>query len=234
MRTKRQLIKKNSHKYPISALCKALNLSRATYYYEPKEKPEETALEAEVIQVFHDNRKAYGTRRIKPLLKQQVSRRKIGQIMRKYNLVSVYTKRKFRVQTRAVNNANIENVLDRKFKDKRELEVLVSDLTYVDVLGNWNYVCLVLDLFNREIVGHAVGEHKNAALVQEALSTIPYDCSKIQMFHTDRGKEFDNAEIEEFLSAFHIQRSLSHKATPHDNAVAEATYKAFKAEFIYQ
>ncbi|WP_285023949.1 IS3 family transposase, partial [Lactococcus garvieae] len=41
-------------------------------------------------------------------------------------------------------------------------------------------------------------------------------------------------EIEEFLSAFHIQRSLSHKATPHDNAVAEATYKAFKAEFIYQ
>lgn len=154
--------------------------------------------------------------------------------MRKYNLVSVYTKRKFRAQKSSVNNANIENVLERKFKDKRELEVLVSDLTYVDVLGNWNYVCLVLDLFNREIVGHAVGEHKSAELVQEALSKIPYDCSKIQMFHTDRGKEFDNTKIEEFLSAFNIQRSLSRKGTPHDNAVAESTYKAFKAEFVYQ
>lgn len=154
--------------------------------------------------------------------------------MRKYNLVSVYTKRKFRAQKSSVNNANIENVLERKFKDKRELEVLVSDLTYVDVLGNWNYVCLVLDLFNREIVGHAVGEHKSAELVQEALSSIPYDCSKIQMFHTDRGKEFDNTKIEEFLSAFNIQRSLSHKGTPHDNAVAESTYKAFKAKFVYQ
>lgn len=154
--------------------------------------------------------------------------------MRKHNLVSVYTTRKFRAQKSSVNNANIENVLDRKFKDKQELEVLVSDLTYVDVLGNWNYVCLVLDLFNREIVGHAVGEHKSAALVQEALSTIPYDCSKIQMFHTDRGKEFDNTDIEEFLSAFNIQRSLSHKGAPHDNAVAESTYKAFKAEFVYQ
>ena len=154
--------------------------------------------------------------------------------MRKYNLVSVYTKRKFRAQKSSVNNANIENVLERKFKDKRELEVLVSDLTYVDVLGNWNYVCLVLDLFNREIIGHAVGEHKSAELVQEALSKIPYDCSKIQMFHTDRGKEFDNTKIEEFLSAFNIQRSLSHKGTPHDNAVAESTYKAFKAEFVYQ
>lgn len=110
--------------------------------------------------------------------------------MRKYQLISVYTKRKFRAKTSSVNNANTENVLDRNFKDKRELEVLVSDLTYVDVLGNWNYVCLVLDLFNREIVGHAVGEHKSAELVQEALSTIPYDCSKIEMFHTDRGKEF--------------------------------------------
>lgn len=114
-----------------------------------------------------------------------------------------------------------ENVLDRNFKDKRELEVLVSDLTYVVVLGNWNYVCLVLDLLNREIVGHTVGEHKSAELVQEALSTIPYDCSKIEMFHTDRGKEFDNTQIEEFLSAFHIQRSLIHKGTPHDNAVDE-------------
>jgi putative transposase len=154
--------------------------------------------------------------------------------MRKYGLVSVYTKRKFRAQKSSVNNANTENVLDRKFKDKRELEVLVSDLTYVDVLGNWNYVCFVLDLFNREIVGHAVGEHKSAELVQEALSTIPYDCSKIEIFHTDRGKEFDNTQIEEFLSAFDIQRSLSHKGTPHDNAVAESTYKAFKAEFVYQ
>jgi len=154
--------------------------------------------------------------------------------MRTYDLVSVYTKPKFRAQKSAVNNANTANVLDRKFKDKRELEVLVSDLTYVDVLGHWNYVCLVLDLFNREIVGHAVGENKSSDLVQEALYTIPYDCSKIEMFHTDRGKEFDNTQIEEFLSAFDIQRSLSHKGTPHDNAVAESTYKAFKAEFIYQ
>ena len=95
-------------------------------------------------------------------------------------------------------------------------------------------ICLVLDLFNREIVGHAVGEQKSAELVQEAIATIPYDCSKIQMFHTDRGKKFDNSEIEEFLSAFNTQRSLSHKGTAHDNAVAESTYKAFKAEFVYQ
>lgn len=51
------------------------------------------------------------------------------------------------------------------------------------------------------------------------------------MFHTDRGKEFDNRLIDEALETFNIQRSLSMKGCPYDNAVAEATFKVFKTEF---
>ncbi|WP_285023934.1 IS30 family transposase, partial [Lactococcus garvieae] len=72
---------------------------------------------------------------------------------------------------------------------------------------------------------------KTTQSINQALKEIDFSALSVT---SDNGKEFDNTEIEEFLSAFHIQRSLSHKATPHDNAVAEATYKAFKAEFIYQ
>lgn len=53
------------------------------------------------------------------------------------------------------------------------------------------------------------------------------------MFHTDRGKEFDNACIEDALTTFSIQRSLSIKRCPYDNAIAESTFKAVKTEFIY-
>ena len=51
------------------------------------------------------------------------------------------------------------------------------------------------------------------------------------MFHTDRGKEFDNKLISEALETFGIQRSLSMKGCPYDNAVAEAMFKVFKTEF---
>lgn len=51
------------------------------------------------------------------------------------------------------------------------------------------------------------------------------------MFHTDRGKEFDNKLISEALETFGIQPSLSMKGCPYDNAVAEATFKVFKTEF---
>ncbi|SIS82949.1 IS3 family transposase [Salimicrobium salexigens] len=55
----------------------------------------------------------------------------------------------------------------------------------------------------------------------------------IQLFHTDRGNEFKNQLIEELLETFDIGCFLSEKGRPYDNAVAEATYKVLKTEFIY-
>ena len=46
--------------------------------------------------------------------------------------------------------------------------------------------------------------------------------------------EFKNQIIDEILEAFEIERSLSMKGCPYDNAVAEATYKVIKTEFVNQ
>lgn len=92
-------------------------------------------------------------------------------------------------------------------------------------------MCLLIDLFNREIIGHSAGKHKTASLVQEAFAKVSANLENIKMFHTDRGKEFDNKLIEDILRTFRITRSPSVKGTPYDNAVAEATYKVIKVEF---
>ncbi len=96
----------------------------------------------------------------------------------------------------------------------------------------WFYVCLLIDLYNREIVGYSSGSNKNTELVYQAIMRITRPLSKIEIFHTDRGNEFKNNIIDQLLSTFKIQRSLSAKGCPYDNAVAEATYKVFKTEFI--
>ena len=92
-------------------------------------------------------------------------------------------------------------------------------------------ICLILDLHNREIVGYAADKHKSAAFVVEAFSKIKSDLSKISMFHTNWGSEFKNKIIKDLTTTFRIQRSLSKKGYPYDNAVAEATYKIVKTEF---
>jgi putative transposase len=52
------------------------------------------------------------------------------------------------------------------------------------------------------------------------------------MLHTDRESEFKNQLIDKKLETFGIEHSLSKKETPYDNAVAEATFKIIKTEFV--
>ncbi|MBG9789336.1 transposase [Brevibacillus laterosporus] len=123
--------------------------------------------------------------------------------------------------------STIHNELNREFEQEEERAVVVSDLTYVRVNQKWNYVCLFVDLFNREIIGYSAGPDKDAQLVYRALASIPGNLEHINLFHTDRGNEFKNT-----LETFKIKRSLRVKGCPYDNAVAEATFKIFKTEFV--
>ncbi len=66
----------------------------------------------------------------------------------------------------------------------------------------------------------------------QAFASVKGDLRQIQLFHTDRGSEFKNLTIDEIINTFKIKRSLSMKGYPYDNAVAEATFKLIKAEFV--
>lgn len=218
-------------------MCKVLKISRATYYRlkNKRNKIIDSVLENAIIRIFNESKKNYGTRKIKKeLLKEEIiaSRRKIKSIMDKYGLISRYTIKTFKAAKTAVNEDKISNVLNRNFKSKKLTEVVVSDLTYVNVCGKWNYVCILIDLFNREIIGYSAGDRKDSKLVQEAFMKSNRKLSDISIFHTDRGSEFKNKAIDNILNAFNIERSLSRKGNPYDNAVAEATFKVFKTEFI--
>ena len=216
-------------------MCKCLNIARSTYYYEATIKTDESDLENKIEQIFHDNHDVYGTRKIKKELQKlncQVSRRRIGRIMKKLGLVSKYTVAQFKPHKQKCNEEPIKNELNRQFDGQAPYGVVVSDLTYVRVNYKWNYVCILVDLFNREIIGYSAGIHKDAQLVYDAFATVKTDLRNIQMFHSDRGSEFKNQLLDEVISTFKIKRSLSMKGCPYDNAVAEATFKIFKTEFV--
>lgn len=218
-------------------MCRILGVTRSLVYYKHKRNKEsETAVDNTVIQVFRDSRNNYGTRKIKKELEKQniiLSRRKIGEIMNKYGLVSNYTVKQYKVQKGKCNEEKVGNEVARQFDNRKHLEVVVSDLTYVKVQNKWNYVCILLNLANREIIGYSAGKNKNASLVYDAFMKVEGSLKDIEIFHTDRGNEFKNKLIEEVLETFEIKRSLSKKGCPYDNAVAEATFKVIKTEFAF-
>ncbi len=216
-------------------MCSVLNIPRSTYYYEAKQRPKQDPLTLDVIEIFHSSRQNYGTRKIKVELTKrgfQVSRRRIGHIMKEQGLVSTYTIAQFKPNASTCNESKQKNELNREFKQEKAYHVVVSDLTYVRVEKTWHYVCVFVDLFNREIIGYSAGPHKDAKLVYRAISSIKIDLNEINLFHTDRGSEFKNKLIDDALATFDIKRSLSMKGCPYDNAVAEATFKIIKTEFV--
>ena len=223
-------------------MCKFLGITRSLVYYhlnkeQDSENPEEKELSDKIKDIFKKSKNNYGTRKIKVELSKLgliVSRRKISRIMKENGLVSNYTVKQFKVEKTSCNEKNIPNIIDRKFDDRAILEACVSDLTYVKVGSRWNYICSIIDLSNREIIGYAAGQNKNTKLVKEAIYSIRYPLNKLKIFHTDRGNEFDNKAIDEILDIFGIDRSLSKKGSPYDNAVAEAVNKIMKIEFVYQ
>ena len=209
-------------------MCRVLNIPRSLVYYRKKARKIDGRLENEVFRIFKESRNNYGTRKIKIELKKLdiiASRQKISSIMNKYNLISNYTIKQFKVHKTGCNNDKIENVVNCEFNNR-------NNLTYVRVKNKWCSICLLINLFNREIVGFSAGPNKTAVLVYEAFINSNVHLLKIQVFRTDRGSEFKNKLIDEALTAFGIERSLSNKGTPYDNAVAEATFKTIKTEFI--
>lgn len=226
-------------------MCKLLGVPRSLVYYHLNKDQEEVneklakeeELTKEIREIFRKSKNNYGSRKIKVELEKKgfiVSRRKISRIMSENGLVSNYTVKQFKPEKTLCNEKKIENIIARNFDNREVLEASVSDLTYVKVGGKWHYICSIIDLNNREIIGYSCGPKKDANLVKEALYSIKYPLNKIKIFHTDRGKEFDNKGIDEILEVFGISRSLSKKGSPYDNAVAEAFNKLMKTEFIYQ
>ena len=240
IRSRVRAIAANEGRYPISAQCRLLGVARSTYYSmrSRADRPAAPDPAAPAVVAAHAASKGrYGSRKIKASLERSgvtVSRRRVCRIMRENGLAGAYGRKRFKVHPGAVNEADVPNVVARGFGGRAPRTHICSDLTCVRVGASWNYVCLLVDLYNREIVGHSAGPRKDARLVKSAFATLSFPISDIEVFHTDRGSEFDNAEIDLMLEAFGIERSLSAKGCPYDNAVDESTNRILKAELVHR
>ena len=180
----------------------------------------------------------YGSRKIKASPGRPgvtVSRRRVCRIMRENGLVGAYGRKRSKVHPGAVNEADVPNVVARGLGGRAPRTHICGALTYVRVGAPWNYVCLLVDPRNRGwIVGHSAGPGKDARPVKSAFATPSFPIPDIEVFHTDRGSEFDNAEIDLMLEAFGVERSPSAKGRPHDNAVDESTDGMPRAELVHR
>ena len=97
------------------------------------------------------------------------------------------------------------------------------------------YLAIVMDLYNREVLGYSVSQHIDSELVKRALGNAIARKGGLQgaVFHSDRGTQYNSESYQRMLRENGIRQSMSRAGCPYDNACSESFFATVKKECIY-
>lgn len=126
------------------------------------------------------------------------------------------------------------NHLNQKFSADSANRKWVSDFTYIDTAEGWLFLAVVLDLFSRKVVGWAMAEQMNTALVKAALGMALQgrQTTEALLHHSDQGSQYTSAVYQSSLVDANIQMSMSRVGNCYDNAVVESFFGTLKTECV--
>lgn len=229
--------------------CRVLGVSRSGYY-DWLERPvsvrktEDERLWQKIKKYWETSRKTYGRLRITKKLKsegEKIGKNRVERIMKKHNIRGI-GKKKYKPMT-TDSNHNLP-VAARLFQIENAKEQITTvnqywggDLTYIPTEEGWLYLAIVLDLFTKKAVGHAIRDHMQTELITSAMDLAVKrqgiaSGSKL-VFHSDRGSQYASKEYREKLESFEVTQSMSRKGNCYDNSMVESFFRTLKVELIY-
>ena len=232
--------------FPIERMCKVLKVSSSSYYHwvkHPisKKQKRDNDLLIKIKAVHIKSKETYGSPRITKELNMEgtnVSQKTIARIM-KENDIKSRAKRKYKVTTDSNHKYPISpNLLKRRFLTSDENQVWVSDITYIHTNNGWLYLTIILDLYDRKIIGWNMSDrmYTEQTIIPAwnmAVKNRPINSPLI--FHSDRGIQYAANRFRKKIKAYPlVKQSMSRKGNCWDNAVAESFFKSLKVEAIYQ
>ena len=241
-----QFIEKHRDEYPVTLMCRILEVTRSGYYEWGKQplsarKMADLLLLIHIKDIFEQSRQTYGSYRILAELTEQgirCGRKRVARLMQEYNL-EPKTVRPFRVITTDSNHnlAVAPNQLNQVFTADRPDQIWLTDITYVPTAQGWLYLAVVLDLYSRRIVGWAMSDSLHRQLVIDALQmaiTIRQPPPGL-LHHSDRGSQYASDEYQALLTQTRMVGTVpvSRKGNCYDNAPVESFFGTLKTELVF-
>jgi len=162
---KYRFISDHRETFKVGRMCKLLNVSRSSYYAwlkrpESRRGRENRSLEDKIRVLHRTSHGIYGSPRIhRDLVTTGIrcGKNRVARIMREAGIRS-RTKRKFKATTNSKHNLPVApNLLNQDFTVKAPNLAWVGDITYIPTNEGWLYLAVLLDLYNREVVGWSSG-----------------------------------------------------------------------------
>ncbi len=232
-------IERHGHQHSVRRLCGVLQVSASGYYAWYK-RPESSRavrhreLTERIHSFFEASHETYGAIRIRHDLLDEgvrVGKNTVAMLMRKAGLIPRMI-RKFRVTTDSRMTIAAPNLLEQSFDVKKPNTSWTTDITAIPTREGWLYLCAIIDLYSRAVVGWSMSERMKGDLVSNALEMaflrrVPVGSVLI---HSDQGSQYTSEIYQDALRDHGMICSMSRKGCCWDNAVSESFFHSLKTE----
>ena len=239
--------------YPIRTLARVLDVSPSGYYDWRDREPSARALDNELLgeaieQIHGDSKAIYGEPKIRAELRDEsvpghdakfagVGKHRVARLMRARHLQGVCKRRSYTVTTERNKKAlPAPDLVERAFVADAPNELWVADMTYVPTWAGFIYLAIVLDVWSRRIVGWAIGETMEAALVVSALNMalsirVPNGGAGL-IHHSDQGSQYTSLAFGRRCIEMGVRPSMGSVGDAYDNAMAESFFASLECELL--
>jgi transposase InsO family protein len=225
---------------PVQRLCALAQVTRAGFYRWRQAAPSvDPDLDLrDDIQRIALEWPCYGWRRVTAELRRRggtVNHKRVRRIMREDNLLCL-RHRKFVVTTDSRHSCKVYPNLAAQMELTGINQLWVADITYIRLEREFVYLAVVIDAFSRRVIGWALDRTMEDDLTLTALRMAleARRPSPGLVHHSDRGSQYASGDYTDLLKAHGCQISMSHKASPWENAECESWMKTLKYEEVHR
>lgn len=235
-------MKANQAMYPVVTMCRVLELSPSGYYAWSDRAPSRRAIIDEVLlgrigEIHACSRATYGAPRVHAELAAQswyVGRKRVARPMRQAGLRGVCRRKWITTTVRWPDARPAPDLVERRFAAQAPDRLWVADITYIATWTGFVYLAIVLDAFNRRIVGWAMASHLRSELVLAAL-----DMALGQrrpggdvVHHSDQGTQYTSIAFGKRCEEMGVRPSMGSVGDAYDNAMAESFFASLETELL--
>lgn len=227
------MVQSQSKDLSIIKQCDLLEISRSGFYYKPVEEKQANLEIMRIMDEQYFKTPFYGTERLLVLLVvmgYKINRKRLRRLIRLQGWQTLYPTR---CTTRVDPAAYKYPYLLRDLLIQRKNHVWAIDITYIPMKNGFMYLCAVIDIHTRYIVGWSISNSMTAEWCTEIVNDAIETHGKPEIINSDQGSQFTSDVYISLLTGKEIQISMDGKGRAIDNIFIERLWRSVKYEHIY-
>lgn len=217
--------------------CELLDIHRSGVYYEPRGESE---LNMELMRLIDEKNLLHpwlGVPRITTWLRKdmgyKINKKRIERLFRLMGLSATgpnpNTSKRGKGELHRIYKYLLKNL-----DIERPGQVWATDITYIPIQGGYLYLCAIIDLYSRYVVGWSLSNTMTSEWCRKTLDTAIEGHGAPEILNTDQGSQFTAREFTDFVTKEkQIRLSMDGKGRALDNIFVERLWRSVKYEHVY-